>query len=289
MLAILAFLLYIIHSFYISMEGSLGGGLELKAEIASYVERYVSICSNDQERADLEDLVFTMYMGVDHPQHFLDFVNGFYLTCTSMNDFRKLCSIAADFTNVWQDRTLLNLMNTLVRSGIISRDESGGMKASSVGITRLELLVGYLCDESFIDWFNRNLDEKTDQVAYAKFVEGATNFIELLNWIRDSVSVDPNLLQPFVTVWKTNGVEDCKKLARLFKYYAAELKSGYAFRYASVILRDGYGLVAEKYLQVLAKNPSIDVENLYQGVGIFLTLNDQTGALNFLNLQGTVQ
>ena len=126
------------------MGESLGGGSELRSEIASYVERYSNVCSNDQECADLEDLVFTMYMSVHHPQNFLDFVNGFYLTCTSMGDFRKLCSIAADFTNVWPDRTLLNLMNTLVRGGIFSRDETGVMKASSVGITRLEFLVGYL-------------------------------------------------------------------------------------------------------------------------------------------------
>jgi hypothetical protein len=39
------------------------------------------------------------------------------------------------------------------------------MRAHSAGIIRLKLLVGYLCDDRFIRWFNRGLDEGSDAVA----------------------------------------------------------------------------------------------------------------------------
>jgi len=260
-------------------------GQSWQAEVEPYVQRFSHVCTNDKERQDLERLVFSMYMDVNHPKHFLSFVDNFHVSCTTLGDLQKLCRIAEQFTNVWRDKSLTNLMATVIRGQVFERDESGTLKASGTGIIRLELLVTYLCDPRFVDWFNRGTEDAKDEELFMKFIEGSSTFIHLMDWVHDSISVDPRLLHIFVELWKTNGVEACQQLARMYKYYSEDLKHANAITFAAIILSEGHLQVAEKFLRFLAKKPIVAPDELYREVEVFLEKNDEKGALTILDLE----
>lgn len=269
-----------------SIDDGLGG---LRAEVEPYVQRFAHVCADAKQKEEMEQLVFTLYVSVDHPQQFLAFVDSFHVACTSLGDFRRLCSAAVDFTNVWRDTTIARLMTTMVRGRILLRDESGAMRAHGAGIARLELLVSYLCEDRFIDWFNRGLDEGSDAVAAMRFFEGSSGFVDLLDWVHNSVTVNPHVLHLFVELWKANGVDDCKKFARLYKRYVDDPVGYGSLNYAMNIMKDGYALVAERFLIYLTKKRNVRVEDLYRGVCDFLEANNERGALELLNLEASGQ
>lgn len=262
---------------------NLGDRSELRAEIEPYLQRFSHVCVNDSEREDLEQLLFTLYVEVNHPQQFLHFVSGFYLSCTSLGDFRRLCSVAVEFTNVWQDKSISNLMTTLVRGRVLMREDTGAMKASGAGIVRLELLVDFLCSERFVDWFNRGAEDLSDEAIFRKFVESSSGFVDLLDFVHDSVSVDPRLLHVFVELWKANGVADCQKLASLYKRYAADFNNYSGLKYAALFMVDKRPVVAEKFLIFITKNPQVRPDDLYRIVCDFLDANDEKEALELLS------
>jgi hypothetical protein len=257
---------------------------ELRAEVEPYLQRFSHVCANENDRQDLEQLLFTLYVGVNHPQQFLQFMNAFHLSCTSIGDFRRLCSVAVEFTNVWKDKSISNLMTTLVRGRIILRDDTGAMKASGAGIVRLELLVDFLCSEPFVDWFNRGAEDISDEAIFRKFVESSSGFVDLLDWIHDSVSADPRLLHVFVELWKANGMSDCQKFASLYKRYGTDLGNYAGVKYAALFMVDKRPVVAEKFLNFISKKPQVRADDMYREVCAFLEANDERGALDFLDL-----
>jgi len=279
-------LLYSSHSFIVVFMEFERDQHSFRPEIEPYIQLFSHVCPEDQKE-DFDALITTLYMETNDHKNFFQFLTAFHKACRSMDDFRRLCRIGRQFTDVWRGSNILNFMTTMVAARVFHRDENGTMTAGGGTISKLECLVDFLIDPHFVEWYLKSLDGLSIEDEYRKFFDGANTFMDLMDWIYNTVSTQPFILKIFVNLWKHSGFETCQQFAKIYKHFARDGYQLHEVKYAAEMMKLGYPIVTEKYLKLVTEQNLFgdEVFRIYDEAVTFLENKNEADAIRFLDSQ----
>jgi hypothetical protein len=142
-------------------------------------ERLSTICANDLEKVELDDVLFSLY--VEHGLPFLNLVESYRASCTDYRSLKSLISVVADACSV-----------------------CGHVDCDAVPL--------------FIK-ISKNLSPQKLRGALAVyFAKGEQNYLELLNFI-DSLGLTDEEFEIFARLLLRVDIEVCRRLSRLMKWF----------------------------------------------------------------------